>query len=81
MKWTKERPTEPGWYWRKPLNSNPKFNLSVIIKLQIFSGELGYMGYGLVWDKYLWAGPIPEPKEEKPDIDGYQRPEKDDIPY
>jgi len=21
------------------------------------------------------------PKEEKPDIDGYQRPEKDDIPY
>jgi len=63
MKWTKERPTEPGWYWCK---GGKKINPICILNLKIRSdGMLTCLGFEIKWDDCLWAGPIPEPEEEE----------------
>lgn len=72
MKWTRERPTEPGFYWRRlrPLDPFPE-----VVEIQHYNGVLE----GLIvlrvnyedepylsdtkFDGNEWAGPVPLPAD------------------
>jgi len=61
LKWSKEKPTEPGWYWIKD-------NLGTeIVRIEEISGTLS-IWYERDYEAYPvpnnaeWAGPIPEPE-------------------
>lgn len=63
LPWTKEKPTEPGWYWHDK-------NMPSIVRVvkpssgRMFYCVLGYHGQcDVLDDDGEWAGPIPEPKE------------------
>ena len=62
LKWTKDAPTEAGWYWREiAVGSN---RMRSIVECQPFGLKMmTYNGGG--WSKtdaeMRWAGPIPEP--------------------
>ena len=67
MKWTKRKPTRPGWYWVK-LSRSVR---GLICRVSECEGLL-FVHYPFdVGEKYelislyRWAGPIPEPKERK----------------
>lgn len=66
MKWTKQPPTEPGWYfWR--------WDNSTIRVFYVSERKSGRLGYGVCKgsascivdddDDVEWAGPFPEPEE------------------
>ena len=62
MKWTTDKPTEPGWYWIKTPTG-----ISANGYVDYFDGEL----IGLTRPEEFpsstkWAGPIEEPPEDKP---------------
>lgn len=67
MKWTKEKPTKPGFYWHK---SSPDFELNIAhVRPHHYFDELEFILTG--WDGGClvnpnlgdeWAGPIEEPK-------------------
>ncbi len=65
MIWTKQTPTEVGWYWkREPLR---KYGYPEIVCIRDYAGELALgnsplSGWKGVAD-YEWAGPIPLPFE------------------
>ncbi len=65
LRWTKELPAKLGWYWYR-LPSTPKSeSIGRIVKMG--NGSLRLEGeqrleYCQGWE---WAGPIPEPIEEK----------------
>ena len=77
MKWSKEPPTEPGWYWWKMGDvSNPMLE---VVKLEWNSCyyRLGTRQYYSAHELYGdWAGPIPQPEESKPEeecaYDGFE---------
>lgn len=52
LRWTKEPPTKPGWYW-------VRFDKEEIRMLEIRRSELKTIQKFTEWE---WAGPIPEPK-------------------
>lgn len=67
-RWTREKPTEPGWYWYdNEGDTSPEITL-------IFERE-GKLGFHVDDDEgfwpledcsdYLWAGPLIPPEEEK----------------
>jgi hypothetical protein len=59
--WTTEPPTEPGWYWVFWKDSSPE------VGVYEFNGEEFWVGadtHTLDWLSHF-AGPIPEPQEEK----------------
>lgn len=62
--WTKEPPTEPGWYWKGVLRKGI-LNTEIVdvgptrSGLQYWDGS-SYMVLALA---DLWAGPIPQPTE------------------
>jgi len=64
LKWTKEKPTEIGWYWR--MDCRPE-SISVsgieieIVFVGLCCGKLMISNWGLP-EGYEWAGPIPEPQ-------------------
>ncbi len=69
MKWTKERPTKPGWYWVHLVgHKNPVVLDLVISDLFKRSGALiDYAGRSLSHQYYRrakWSGPIQEPGDE-----------------
>src|ERR1041385_616242 len=56
LSWTREKPTEPGWYW---------------VKLDVPDGKIQVRYFRGSWDAVyyvpvLFAGPIPEPEQAKP---------------
>ncbi len=51
MRWTKEPPTEPGWYWLRQASTK---GLVQIVRACV--EELPYN-----WEDAEWAGPIQEP--------------------
>ncbi len=59
--WTKEKPTEAGWYWIKADFWSKEKDI-----VYIESSAEGLCLYGTDWpvDVYdaEWAGPIPEPR-------------------
>ena len=67
MTWTKEKPTEPGWYWTK------RKGCCAGVTCFITSGEMttnayipriiGWNGAPIDPSEFEWfAGPIPEPE-------------------
>ena len=70
MTWTKEPPTEPGWYWKREIREG-RIMSSEMVEVEIAeSGEVLYT-YHADYDGAFrstpgwneWAGPIPEPQE------------------
>jgi len=67
MKWTKEPPTKPGWYWVKgkydrwpiEISRNRNGDLSVNCN----EGDYSIPEYKSMRRIELWSGPIPEPEE------------------
>lgn len=63
MKWTKELPTKPGWYWAKQYA-----DVKTIVQVADYDGELcvkvGNVNIGVnrIAVPCEWAGPIKEPK-------------------
>ena len=62
LQWTTKTPTEEGWYWNRVAGK-----ATIIVKLYYDSnGEFYYRVAGLPDDpECQWAGPIPEPEEQK----------------
>ena len=63
MTWTKQIPTEAGWYWKR--NPSDKYDEPECIHVRDYAGELAIgNSYLRGWDglkRYEWAGPIPMP--------------------
>lgn len=72
MKWTTDKPTQPGWYWIKDGSA------ARIVELEIGTFDGVYVAW--VWqvgsraqiplERFNcgeWAGPIPEPEEAADD--------------
>ena len=65
MKWTKERPTKPGWYWMRAGCDYPRS----VVQVYEMSGELRYTDLDLNESRFIvtsdkeWAGPVVEPDE------------------
>lgn len=58
FEWTKEKPTEPGFYWRR---FPTKGFYDDIVKVRLYCGKLCVSNWEL-GDGGFWAGPIPAPK-------------------
>lgn len=64
MKWSTEPPTEPGWYWVKPVDGErcvkrySELDIAAYHKAFLRLRKAG-------WE---WAGPIPEPTESDDDV-------------
>lgn len=74
MKWTKQPPTEPGWYCFRKSKRSKGFEVAYTrgpYKAGPLKGQLRQRGFlaGMPWDafrhpeQFEWAGPIPEPEE------------------
>ena len=66
MKWTKEKPSKEGWYWKRLVLKNWNGKAEIV---RIFRAEHRALviegGRGSVKDmNFEWSGPIPEPEEE-----------------
>jgi len=59
MKWTKEKPTVPGWYWMFRKGDT----ISRIEYVRKYGGMMCILNWEIT-DKAKWAGPIPEPEED-----------------
>jgi hypothetical protein len=59
LKWTKEKPTEIGWYWKKGPNYHYPPEIVYVCE---YVGELCIQKNWKIPDYVYWAGPIPEPK-------------------
>ncbi len=60
MRWTKQLPTEPGWYWKVDAGESRPAAFQLVIN---FSGKLVDSDWEeppSYWGGY-WAGPIPYP--------------------
>ena len=70
MKWTNDKPTKIGWYWRR---SGPHYLRIVEIVPYQFGRDPAKLGIDRVGDYPLdlnvtgddfWAGPIPKPTDD-----------------
>lgn len=62
LRWTKEKPTQNGWYWwRTGEDCNLRGIVSVCIEtdIMVLAGSYKYLSQ----TTGEWAGPIPEPEE------------------
>jgi hypothetical protein len=73
MKWTREPPTKPGWYWYKHYNYEGEQHDVVVIMqnkkhlyanlMQIHLGRRKLSEFIKSFHVKAWAGPIQEPTE------------------
>jgi len=66
MRWTSDKPTEPGWYWKRQIRY--KFPRIVMIEVKRFktSPKSLYIYAAKEISRVVgaeWAGPIPKPEE------------------
>ncbi len=59
MKWTTEKPTEPGWYWIKGYDDSEPRIIFAENRGKFFDGKYWHNPY-----KAKWAGPISVPEDE-----------------
>jgi len=67
-RWTKEKPTKPGWYWhRMPFLNDAKHAVQVFLRDGKYHAILsvGIVPIGPSFEGSEWAGPISEPTEDK----------------
>ena len=64
MRWTKDKPTETGWYSYREGGCKTRYVVEVV---KGTDGLLMFFGDGSTYMEKMadaeWAGPIPEPKE------------------
>lgn len=69
MKWTKEKPTKPGWYW---FRSETEYGTcTTVLEIRNVQGGLVVVETIAIYPleefrEGEWAGPIPEPEEVEP---------------
>lgn len=69
MKWTKELPTKPGWYWCHRVPYDPK---PFMVEIQPDVNWCRFKGLQKTVRDFVqycesltfWSGPIPEPEEK-----------------
>lgn len=67
LRWTSEPPTVPGWYWQRGGESEEP-RVVPVVWCRADSGEMELRICCRPYtplSRYEWAGPIPEPQEEK----------------
>ena len=73
MKWTTDKPTEPGWYWMDDGDNWYKQAVRIDVaprslgteQLCVYSGIAEFVGLvDNCKEGAKWAGPIPEPEDE-----------------
>ncbi|MDD5722650.1 MAG: hypothetical protein PHY29_02795 [Syntrophales bacterium] len=68
LTWTKEKPKEPGWYWRRTSSLQ-----QYIREVLLFGDALWVRNENGAWKmedmvEGEWAGPIEEPGEVRPSV-------------
>ncbi len=73
LKWTKDVPTAPGWYWVREWGKEPAvrrvfYRTKYVVYGNVESKELRVSDGDLVEHPAYtaWAGPLPEPEEVAP---------------
>lgn len=69
--WTKEPPTEPGWYWARTKQEYPRVAMVYVdgaapfleMKASLEWGGSPSSHIGRPYHVWQWAGPIPQPTE------------------
>jgi len=65
-RWTKKKPAEDGWYWRRIEIDDPRFDVMIRIRDDIFGLHIDVCAGRLsIPDGGLWAGPIVKPLPRK----------------
>jgi hypothetical protein len=59
MKWTKEKPTKPGWYWKRRQYFTPEISVDYV---RDYAGKLCIMNWEIP-DDCEWAGPLKVPED------------------
>lgn len=71
MKWTHEKPKEPGYYWLKDMSDGEirivEITRSTGDDMDVWKcgDEVDYYLSHIPEDKYMWAGPLLDPDEEE----------------
>jgi hypothetical protein len=60
-RWTKTKPTTPGWYWMREPRSFGPLNDSRVVYVRDYCGRLCIVNWEIP-DDAEWAGPIEEPR-------------------
>lgn len=61
--WTKDKPTEPGWYWMRKKDAYERGGFFVsVVQLRIYARRLCIMNWPIP-DNVEWSGPIQSPNE------------------
>ena len=71
MNWTKESPTEPGWYWTRRPGCNPGVTCFIssgfMTEDKYVNSIVGWNGGPIHPSEFeRFAGPIPEPTDPTP---------------
>ncbi len=59
LKWTKKKPTEVGWYWKKQRDFDG-YGVDIVC-VRVYARKLCIINWPIP-DNAEWAGPIPEPE-------------------
>lgn len=71
LKWTKRKPTKPGWYWINIYIGDEQSSQTVVyvfwsaMVLQVQWPTGAFQSLGSLSGRHVWAGPIPLPTEPK----------------
>ena len=64
LTWTTDKPTKPGWYWYKAWDTRARV-VEVVesdLRRRLAVARTEALVDELEEDKYLWAGPLEEPR-------------------
>lgn len=65
MKWTKDQPTKPGWYWIRNAGQRKEYigEERRVVCVRDYVGKLCIENWEIPDKDTEWAGPVPEPEE------------------
>jgi len=62
FKWTKETPTEAGWYWTRDIHAGRHAAIPRIVQIRWYVDKLCVGNWAISTTNVQWAGPIPMPR-------------------
>jgi hypothetical protein len=65
MKWTKRKPTKPGWYWCHRVGMELPYITALFQSQKRIIDYAGRSPSNIFYRLAKWAGPIPEPEATK----------------